>query len=140
MDTDRGNLGDAMDIQKKALVVDDDPDFLFQQERALSQMGFAVTVAAGRAEAMEKLAGLRPDLALIDLMMEEKDGGFVLAHHIRKLHPGTKIILMTAVTGETGLSFDLADPGRRPWIKVDAILAKPVRFEQLQGEVARVLA
>lgn len=129
-----------MDTQKKALVVDDDPDFLFQQERALAQMGFAVTVAAGRAEATEKLAGLRPDLALVDLMMEEKDGGFVLAHHIRKLHPGTKIILVTAVTGETGLSFDLAEQGRRPWIKVDAILAKPVRFEQLQGEVARVMA
>ena len=129
-----------MQTPKKALVVDDDPDFLFQQERALEQLGFVVTVASGRAEGMEKLGNFRPDLALIDLMMEEKDGGFVLAHHIKRLHPDTKVILVSAVTGETGLTFDLADQGRRPWIKADALLAKPVRFEQLEREVAKVMA
>lgn len=135
-----GTTGDSMTTQKKALVVDDDPDFLFQQEHALRQLGFAVTTATGRADAVEKLAGLQPDLAVVDLMMEEKDGGFVLAHQIRTASPGTKIIIVTAVTGETGLTFDLAGQGRRPWIKADAILAKPVRFEQLEREVARVLA
>lgn len=129
-----------MQTQKKALVVDDDPDFLFQQQKALEQMGFAVTTASGRAEAMEKLGDFRPDVALVDLMMEEKDGGFVLAHHIKRLHPETRVIVVTAVTGETGLTFDLAGQGNRPWIKADALLAKPVRFEQLEREVARVLA
>jgi CheY-like chemotaxis protein len=129
-----------MNAQKKALVVDDDPDFLFQQGRALERLGFAVTEASGRVDAMDKLRDLQPDLAVVDLMMEEKDGGFVLAHHIGKVSPRTRIILVTAVTGETGLSFDLAEQGRRPWIKAGAILAKPVRFEQLEREVARVMA
>jgi CheY-like chemotaxis protein len=133
-------MNETMQTRKLALVVDDDPDFLFQQSRALEQLGFDVTTASGRTEATEKLAGFKPDLAVIDLMMEEKDGGFVLAHHIRQVSPGTRIIVVTAVTGETGLSFDLADQDKRPWIKAEALLAKPVRFEQLQREVARVMA
>lgn len=132
--------GDGMQTKRKALVVDDDPDFLFQEGRALERLGFDVTEATGRADAIGKLAALQPDLAVVDLMMEEKDGGFILAHHIKKVSPGTKIILVTAVTGETGLSFEVGEQGKRSWIKAEAILAKPIRFEQLEREVARVMA
>jgi CheY-like chemotaxis protein len=125
---------------RTALVVDDDEDFLFQQKAALERLGFKVVTAGGREEAAAKLAELQPALAVVDLMMEEKDGGFVLARHIKRCCPGTFVILVTAVTAETGLEFAVDAVEQRRWIQADALLAKPVRFEQLQREIERMTA
>lgn len=129
-----------MKDQKKALVVDDDEDFLFQQKKALESLGFEVETAGGRLEALEKLEQYKPDLALVDLMMEEKDGGFVLAHQIKRKIPSLPVILVTAVTAETGLQFAMDSQGAQRWIRADAILTKPIRLEQLKREVERVMA
>lgn len=125
--------------QRKALVVDDDQDFLFQEQKALESLGFQVETAAGRQEAMDKLQQALPDLALIDLMLEEKDGGFILARHIKRLNPKLPVILVTAVTAETGLQFDMDSQGAHRWIRADALLTKPLRLEQLKKEVARLM-
>ena len=121
------------------LLVDDDPDFLLSIQTMLSSAGYAVTTAEGVAEAEDKLTRQRPDAAIIDLMMEEFDGGFSLCHHIKKLDASIPVIMVTAVTSETGLNFDASTGGDRSWIKADALLAKPVRFEQLRRELDRLL-
>jgi CheY-like chemotaxis protein len=126
--------------QRIALVVDDDEDFLFQQKAALERLGFAVVTAGGRADATAQLARIQPALAVVDLMMEEKDGGFILARDIKRSYPDTFVILVTAVTAETGLQFTVDAPELRRWIRADALLAKPVRFEQLKREIGRMPA
>jgi CheY-like chemotaxis protein len=127
-----------MQEKKIALLVDDDEDFLFQQKDALERLGFAVVTAGSREEAMEELAHLKPDLAVVDLMMEEKDAGFILAREIKQANSATFVILVTAVTAETGLRFSLDAPEQKRWIRADALLAKPVRFEQLKREIERM--
>lgn len=122
------------------LLVDDDDDFLFQHRLQLENAGFNVIAAQGRAPAEEILARQRPDVAVVDVMMENPDAGFVLCHHIRKQDPSIPVILVTSVNSETGLDFDLATEEDRAWIKADALLAKPIRFEQLRGEIDRLLA
>jgi hypothetical protein len=47
--------------------------------------------------------------------------------------------LVTAVTSETGLEFDAATEEERSWVKADAMLAKPLRFEQLLAELRQLL-
>jgi two-component system, OmpR family, response regulator len=122
------------------LLVDDDDDFLFQHRVQLEQAGFSVLAAQGQRAAEEILKQQRPDVAVLDVMMENPDAGFVLSHHIRKLDPSIPVILVTSVNSETGMDFDLATEEDRTWIKADALLAKPIRFEQLLGEVDRLLA
>lgn len=122
------------------LLVDDDSDFLFQQRLQLEAAGFQVVAAEGKGKAQEVLAGLRPDLAVVDVMMEDPDAGFMLCHSIRKKDPSIPIILVTSVNSETGLDFDMATEEERSWIKADALLAKPIRFEQLKAEIDRLLA
>jgi CheY-like chemotaxis protein len=73
---------------KKILVVDDDSDILEQVSMILKQDGHEVHTAGTQDEAEEILLSLKPDLAILDLMMEEKDTGFVLCHRIKKLYPG----------------------------------------------------
>jgi CheY-like chemotaxis protein len=82
---------------------------------------------------------MRPDLAVVDLMMEDMDGGFVLCHRIKKLDPKIPVIMVTAVSSETGIEFDLASEKGKSWFKADALLTKPARFEQLKREIERLL-
>jgi DNA-binding response OmpR family regulator len=129
-----------MEPKKKILVVDDDPDILEQVAVTLSGAGFDIVVAEGRAAAEDALLKTRPDLAIIDLMMEEKDSGFVLSYQLKKLYPETPVIMLTGVTGATGLSFATQSPEAQSWTRVDKMLDKPVRPEQLKAEVRRLLS
>jgi len=123
------------------LLVDDDPDFLEQTAVRLQSDGFEVVTADSQAQGEAVLAGgTRFDLAILDLMMEHPDSGFVLGHRVRKTRPGTPILLVTGVTGETGLEFDAAPVEARRGVPADAVLPKPVRYEQLKSEVDRLLA
>ena len=126
--------------QRTVLLVDDDDDFLFQHRLHLETAGFNVLVAHGQKEAEVFLARQRPDLAVIDVMMENPDAGFTLCHRIRKQDASIPVILVTSVNSETGLDFALSTDEQRSWIKADAFLAKPIRFEQLKGEVEGLLA
>jgi len=125
--------------KKTILVVDDDPDILLQLTAVLEQAGYEVRSATGAGEAEDVLMSLRPDLAIIDLMMEQKDSGFVLCHVIRKLYPGTPIIMLSAVKAKTGLSFSAASDDAQSWLKADVMVDKPVRPEQLKATVRRLL-
>lgn len=124
---------------KTILLVDDDEDFLLQTRAQLEAAGLKVLTATGLKEADQMLGEHRPDLVIADLMMEFMDAGFVLCHHVKKKDPKTPFILVTAVTSETGMEFDSASAEERAWIKADAVLTKPVRTEQLQREISRLL-
>jgi CheY-like chemotaxis protein len=121
------------------LLVDDDTDFLFQQQVQLEAAGFEVITAPNENHARKLLAERRPDLAVLDVMMDQPDAGFTLCYHIRKTDPTIPIILVTSITRETGLEFDLSGASDRAWIRADAILAKPIRFEQLKREIDRLM-
>jgi CheY-like chemotaxis protein len=126
-------------VKKKILIVDDDLDLLEQMTAVLTAAGYEVTAAEGRAGGEEAILKMKPDLAILDLMMEEKDSGFVLSHQIKRLYPDLPVILLTAVAGATGLSFATQRSDAQSWIKVDKIMDKPVRPEQLRAEVRRLL-
>jgi two-component system, OmpR family, response regulator len=125
--------------KKTILAVDDDFDLLEQMVAILKSAGYEVVSADSRAAAEEALLKTKPDLAVLDLMMEEKDSGFVLSYQIKKLYPGTPVVMLTAVAGATGLSFTAQHQEAKSWTKVDKILDKPVRPEQLKAEVRRLL-
>lgn len=124
---------------KTILVVDDDIDFLTQQRIQLEAMGYNVVSAESMREATEMLDTVQPDMAILDLMMEQNDAGFALCYQIKKKYPDTPVVLITAVTSETGIEFDAETREERNWVKADQVLAKPVRYEQLQDVVRRHL-
>jgi CheY-like chemotaxis protein len=124
---------------KTIVVVDDDEDFVFQQKKQLEALGFTVLTAASSKEARQMLRQAKPDLAIVDLMMEEQDAGFSLCHLIKKQMPALPVILCTGVLNETGMEFDAATQEEKSWVKADVLLQKPLRFEQLKREIDRLL-
>ncbi len=129
-----------MESKQKVLIVDDDEDLLEQLTQILEGAGYEVRTAASQAEGEEMLLSIRPDLAVFDLMMEEMDSGFMLSHYLKKLYSDVPVILLTAVTSSTGLSFQESSTEARSWVKVDEVLDKPVRAEQIKSVVARLLS
>ncbi len=121
------------------LVVDDDPDFRQQLRMQLEAAGYDVTTAEGETAADALLETMKPDLAILDLMMERADGGFALSYRLKRRYPDVPVLMVTGVQHETELDFTTDTPAERAWIKADAVLGKPVRFEQLKRELSRLL-
>ncbi|MFO7977342.1 MAG: response regulator [Bacteroidales bacterium] len=125
--------------QKSILIADDDYDYLFQLKSAIQEMGFEVITAGTQKEAETILEKIRPDLAILDLMMENQDSGFILCHKIRNRYPDVPIIIASAVTAETGMIFDVASKQEQDWIKADLFLDKGIRMDQLHKEINKLL-
>lgn len=129
-----------MDENKKTiLLVDDDEDYLFQTRLNIEQFGFRVITAESQAEAEELLDTLKPDLAVLDLMMENEDSGFILAFKLKRRYPDVPVIIATAVTAETGMSFGVKSEEDRKWIKADLYIEKGIRADQLHREIVKLL-
>lgn len=121
------------------LVADDDPDYLYQTISNLERAGYKTVAAESQSEAESYIAKFRPDLAIFDLMMESDDSGFILCYKIKKKYPEVPVILATAVSHETGLSFSLDSEHERSWIRADIYLEKGIRAEQLDLEIMKLL-
>jgi len=125
--------------QKTILVADDDEDFRTQLSLELGAAGFRVLAAGSEKEAVALLESSRPDMAILDVMMENMDSGLILSHKVKRRYPDVPVILVTNVVGDTGVYIDLSTRDERSWVQADAVLDKPVRFEQLQREIKRLL-
>ncbi|MEA5110107.1 hypothetical protein SDC9_18137 [bioreactor metagenome] len=126
-------------MKKTILIVDDDMDYLFQMKMKVEQFGFDTITADGQKEAESIIETVRPDLAILDLMMESDDSGFILAYKIKRRYPDVPIIIATAVTAETGITFDINSDENKQWIKADLFLDKGIRADQLQREINKLL-
>ena len=125
--------------KKLILIVDDDIDYLYQTKMKVESFGFETITAESQKEAEGILEHTKPVLAILDLMMESDDSGFILAYRIKKKYPDVPVIIATAAAAETGITFDISSQYERQWVKADLYLDKGIRTDQLQREIHRML-
>ena len=128
-----------MSTKKNILIVDDDQDYLYQMKTRVESFGFQAMLAESQKEAEEMIEKTKPDLAILDLMMENEDSGFILCYKMKKKYPEVPIIIVTGVAAETGITFDINDENNRKWIKADRFLEKGIRTEKLREEIDKLL-
>ena len=121
------------------LIADDDPDYLFQVSYHLRKAGYEVIAVESQAEAEQVISKMKPDIAVFDLMMESDDSGFILCYKLKRKYPEVPVILATAVSRETGITFGLSGGQDREWIRADLYLEKGVRPEQFELEIRKLL-
>ncbi len=124
---------------KVILIVDDDYDYLYQLKFQLERWGCQVVTAESQKVAEEILETLKPDLAILDLMMENEDSGFVLSYKMKRKYPDVPIIIATAVSTETGMNFGLHTGEDKNWIKADTYLEKGLDPEHLKKELEKLI-
>ena len=120
-------------------IADDDIDYLQQTRFRLERSGYKTLTAESQREAEMILDKIKPDLAIIDLMMENQDSGFILCYKLKKKYPGVPVIIATAVAAETGITFDINDENNRKWIRADSFLEKGIKAEVLLEEIKKLL-
>lgn len=119
----------------KILIVDDDTDFVSVVELVLTSSGYETVVATSRQEGMEKFESEKPDLILLDVMMDEPDDGFVMAQSLKKKSKETPILMLTSVGQVTGMDFDKDSE----MVPVDDFEQKPIMPKQLLKKVKQLL-
>jgi CheY-like chemotaxis protein len=107
------------------LLADDDPDFLEMNSAVLKNKGYEVIAATSAAETLEKLAERRPDVVVLDVMMESFDAGFTACKKIKEQYPDLPVMLLTSIGAQTGLDFSSNEEVLK-LTGADALLDKPV--------------
>lgn len=79
----------------KILLVEDDPTLGYLLKEYLSMNAFEIFLVKTAKQAMHLLEELYFDLAILDVMLPDKDG-FELAKSIRAQHPNLPFIFLTA--------------------------------------------
>ena len=108
---------------QKLLLVDDDAPLRRNMVRSLEKEGFVVAAAAGLKEAYEVAADFAPDLAVVDLNLQDGHG-MELVSGLQQLRPGIRVVVLT---GYDSIASSLVA------LKAGAVgyLAKPVQAEQV---------
>lgn len=121
---------------KKVFLVDDDEDFVDVIQVTLESNGYEIATAYSGEEAREKIPDEKPDVIILDVMMETDDAGFKTARWLREQDETSDIplVMLTAVNQQYPMQFNADDV----WLPVDEFLEKPVDGEQLMNVIEKV--
>ena len=87
----------AQAIQKRVLIIDDDPGVLKLLSSALGRKNMLATTSENGGAALAALEGESFDVILLDLGLPDING-LELIHSLRKVAPGSRIVIITADT------------------------------------------
>jgi len=117
-------------VKKNIAIVEDEPALRENYAAALARHGYQVKTYANRKTAMQAFGVRLPDLAIIDISLEdEAEGGFDLCRDLRNLSAELPIIFLTARDSELD-----AVSGLR--LGADDFLTKDVSLPHLAARVA----
>ncbi len=132
-----------MNKSAKILVVDDDPDFRAAVTPILKSALYEVVTAANPKEAKEKILAERPDLILLDIMMDSLFDGFSLCNTVKtsaefKDFSDTPIIFVSAVKEIAGSRFQFKGD-EEGMVGPDDYIDKPVKPDDLLARIEKLL-
>ena len=120
----------------RILIVDDDPDIVEASQLFLEKEGHQTDFAYNRADGMRKVEAFKPDLLILDVMMEQPDDGFAMAQELRRNGCKLPILMLTSVASASGLAFGKDEE----MVPVDDFQPKPVEPATLVEKVAKLLS
>jgi len=128
----------------KILIIDDDPDMVLAAQMTLEAAGHEIFTAANGSEGLDKVKEIKPDLIVLDVMMDSTTEGFQVSLNLRspdatsefKEYRDIPIIMLTAIHTTTPLRFGPEDD----YLPVDVFLDKPLDPDLLSAKVEELLA
>ena len=117
----------------KILIADDEPNIVISLEFLLRREGYEVVVAHDGVQALERVRAERPDLAILDVMMPNRNG-FEVCQDLRH-DPEFKtlrIMMLTAKGRDTEVSKGLA-------LGADVYMTQPFSTRDLLAKVKALL-
>jgi DNA-binding response OmpR family regulator len=129
--------------QKRILLVDDDADQRLSVRLPLEAAGYAVFEAPGYDQGLAAVKEVKPDLVVLDVMMDTTTAGFQFALTLHSPDAGSEysefskmpIIMLTAIHSTTPLRFSPDED----YLPVQTFLEKPVDPKVLLATIHRHL-
>jgi CheY-like chemotaxis protein len=127
--------------QKRILLVDDDPDQRLVLRLPLEANQYAVFEAESFDAGLKAIKQVKPDLIVLDVMMDTTTAGFQFALSVHSTDPESEfkdfthvpIIMLTAIHSTTPLRF----APDNDYLPVQEFLEKPVDPEVLLATVSK---
>jgi CheY-like chemotaxis protein len=124
----------------KILIIDDDPDMVLANRMCLEGAGYQVISANNPTDGLMLAQAEKPDLIVLDVMMDTATAGFQLALQLRGTEgpgkPHIPILMLTAIHSTTPLRFGPDED----FLPVDAFMDKPIEPEKFLTQVRELLA
>jgi DNA-binding response OmpR family regulator len=127
------------DKKYSVLIVDDDQDYGEALKIVLENQGFrirhALNIRDGRAFINEE----RPDVIILDVMMEKMTDGFNLCSDLKNDSACSTIpiLMVTAVTDKTGFKFSPETDGE--YLLADDYVSKPIPVSELVARIKKLV-
>ncbi len=121
--------------QKTILIVDDDPDVVEATKVVLEAAGYAVETAANGEAGYQKALDVKPDLIILDVMMDSATEGIHTSYKLRG-NDQTKdvpILMISAIEQKLGVA--LSPDTDEEYLPVDDFVAKPIAPDDLLAKV-----
>ncbi len=130
---------------KKILIIDDDTDVVDAMKIVLESSGYKVFSAPNSKNGLKLFTDEKPDLLILDVMMDTDTEGFEVAWQIRSEDPNspyaqqrkTPILMITNVGNEKHMKFDPKKDSE--FLPVDDFITKPVKPVDLIDKVGKYL-
>ena len=129
-----------MEGKSKVLIIDDNKDFLFTMSTFLERNGFETVTASDGKQGLEMAEKERPDVVLLDVMMETLFSGFEVCKELRN-NPNLKDIPIIGISGmseELGVKFD--KDRDEEYFSPDVFFDKPVDKDKLIETINQLTA
>ncbi len=125
----------------KILIIEDDLDFVESMSLPLEANSHEVEFAQSGEEGLKKVKEFKPDLIILDVMMETETAGFHVAYQLRNSDPSSEyadyakipILMITSVAEKTKMKFDPKTD--KDFLPVDGFVEKPIRPDNLLSKV-----
>lgn len=122
--------------RKSILLVDDDAVFV-EAVTAVLETRYAVRSAPNGKEALQEIEEHRPDLIVLDVMMDYLSEGFDVARRLRT-NDETKSIPIVMLTG-VDQAYNYRLEVDESWVPCERYLEKPVDPQRLLAEVQSLI-
>lgn len=109
------------------LCIDDDPDVLASLEIVLESRNYMVVTAPDAKQGLQAFKDSRPDLIIVDLMMEEIDAGTRLVREIQEIDKQVPIYMLSSTGNYLHGAIDITSLG------LAGIFQKPLNANTLLG-------
>ena len=128
-----------MSNKARILIVDDDIDYVKSIRAILDSQEYTVDSAHNKESAMEKIKEVKPDLILLDIMMDRLDDGFTICYKLKHDSELKKIpiLAISAIMEKTGFKFSPATDGE--YFEADDYVEKPVKPSDLLERIEKLL-
>ena len=117
---------------KKILIVDDDPDLLFNLRVMLNKRGFMVFTLVDGHDTISMVHTILPDLVVLDVHIGEVDGRIICRELKDDLSTKTIPVLM--------ISSDLQQSNVKEICEADDFLEKPFKIVSLEHKINALVA